>query len=145
MDRRDAAKATGLVIGYGLHDLLAGIHDERSHPGNGLADGPGTQDQHVQLWMARFLDRTRGDGQGVTRLEDGQLARLDRSPFRPDGPLPCHHVEEGVVVSTPRDGHPSPRAQGRVDQGHRAVGGSRTGMARDVTSDHTDERATVGR
>ena len=46
--RRDGAQLPGLVVLEGLDDLVPGVHDEGPVGGDGLADGPAAEDQHVQ-------------------------------------------------------------------------------------------------
>ena len=48
-------EAAGLVVGDRLEDLLAGVHHERSHPRDGLADGPAAEDQDVEVGAAALL------------------------------------------------------------------------------------------
>ena len=89
VDGRDRAQAAGLVVGERLDHLVAGVHHERAHPGDRLADRPAAQDEHVE--RRAFECPGPGPPRRVSASPGAEARRAGRSAT--DGPrrrrCPC--------------------------------------------------------
>ena len=81
----DDAEPAGLVVLDGLEDLLAGVHHERAVVGDRCANRQPTQQQHVERLGLPAGGR---HDEMVARVEDDQLAALDRAALGPAVPSP---------------------------------------------------------
>src|SRR3990172_11795323 len=75
VDRRDRAHAAGPVVGHGLQDLLAGVHDEGPVLHDRLTDGAAAQDEHVERGRPPVLTRAAPHADRPPRAPHRALAR----------------------------------------------------------------------
>src|SRR5690606_18650690 len=91
-------EATLLEVHEGLHDLLAGVHDERAVAGDRLAQrAPGHEDQARAVLAALEHD-------AVAAAEDPQLVLLERARILAlaDAGTAFEHVGESIVAGRQR-------------------------------------------
>jgi hypothetical protein len=85
---RDAAQLAGLEVLERLHQLGAGVHDERPVRRDRLADRAAAEDVDVERRRPRLLPLGGRDRDRVTGPEDRELPGLQRPPLGPPSRRP---------------------------------------------------------